>query len=106
MVIANLNFYFEILCFHWKIGIYYYVKLDISFLFGFPLSKDTAEANFALSGKTIRCIQKYIASVRDLKRGIAAALHKKWSFPLRISLGDVTKSPGNCGFSHIYWRNP
>ena len=29
------------------------------------------------------------------------ALHKKWSFPLRISLVDVNKSAGNYGFNHI-----
>ena len=34
------------------------------------------------------------------------ALHKKWSFPLKISSVNVTKSAGNCGFGHIYWRNP
>ena len=34
------------------------------------------------------------------------ALHEKWSFPLRISPVDVTKSAGNCGFGYIYWRNP
>ena len=28
--------------------------------------------------------------------------HKKLSFPLRISLVNVTKSAGNCGFGHIY----
>ena len=33
-------------------------------------------------------------------------LHKKWSFPLRISSVNVTKSAGNCIFGHIYWRNP
>ena len=32
-------------------------------------------------------------------------LQKKWSFPWRISSVNVTKSPGNCGFGHIYWRN-
>ena len=32
--------------------------------------------------------------------------HKKWSFPLRIFSVNVTKSTGNCGFGHIYWRNP
>ena len=31
---------------------------------------------------------------------------KKWSFSLRISLVNVTKSTGNRGFGHIYWRNP
>ena len=33
-------------------------------------------------------------------------LHKKWSFPLRISLVNVTKSAVSGGFGHIYWRNP
>ena len=33
-------------------------------------------------------------------------MRKKWSFPLRISLVNVPKSTRNCGFGHIYWRNP
>ena len=33
-------------------------------------------------------------------------LHKKWSFPLRISPVNVTKFVVSCGFGHIYWRNP
>ena len=35
----------------------------------------------------------------------AQTLQKKWSFPLRISSVNATKSAGNCGFGHIYWRN-
>ena len=31
---------------------------------------------------------------------------KKWSFSLRISWVNVTNSAGNCGFGHIYSRNP
>ena len=31
---------------------------------------------------------------------------QKWSFPLKISSVNVTKSAENCGFGHIYWRNP
>ena len=34
------------------------------------------------------------------------ALHKKWSFPLRISWVNAIKSTVSCGFGHIYWRNP
>ena len=36
------------------------------------------------------------------------ALHytKNEYFALRISSVNVTESPGNCGFGHIYWRNP
>ena len=33
-------------------------------------------------------------------------LHKKWRFSSRISSVNMTKSAGNCGFGHIYWRNP
>ena len=33
-------------------------------------------------------------------------LHKKWSFPLRVSSGNMNKSAESCGFGHIYWRNP
>ena len=34
------------------------------------------------------------------------SLHKKWSFPLKISSVNVTKSAGTCAFGHIYWRSP
>ena len=34
------------------------------------------------------------------------SLHRKWSFPLKIYSVSVTKSAGNCGFGHIYCRNP
>ena len=30
---------------------------------------------------------------------------QKWSFPLRISSVNVTKSAGICGFGHIDWKN-
>ena len=33
------------------------------------------------------------------------ALHKKWSFPFKISSVNVTKSAVSCVFAHIYWRN-
>ena len=49
-----------------------------------------------------------VSTRQNLPRSIKACLflHKKWSFPLRISSVNVTKSVGNCGFGHIYWRNP
>ena len=31
---------------------------------------------------------------------------KKWSFLLKISSLNVSKSAENCGIGHIYWRNP
>ena len=33
-------------------------------------------------------------------------LHKIWNFPLRIFSVYITKSAGNCGFVHVYWKNP
>ena len=33
-------------------------------------------------------------------------LHKKWSFWLRVSSVNVTKSAEICGFGRIYWNNP
>ena len=47
-----------------------------------------------------------IFTVERLAASIYFSQHKKWSFPLRISLVNVTKSVGNCWFGHIYWRNP
>ena len=41
-----------------------------------------------------------------VEESLVHTIHKKWSFPLRISPINVTKSPGNCGFGHIYCRNP
>ena len=32
--------------------------------------------------------------------------HKKWSFPLKMSSANATKSAVSCGFGHIYLRNP
>ena len=51
------------------------------------------------------CIQKRdkcVSLLRNAKKkycGWEKTLHKRWSFPLRIS-------SENCGFGHIYWRNP
>ena len=45
------------------------------------------------------------SSVSELTNA-QSALHKKWSFPLRISSVIVTKSEVFCGFGQIYWRNP
>ena len=38
--------------------------------------------------------------------GYWLTLHKKWSFPLRISSANMPNTTGNWGFGHIYRRNP
>ena len=50
----------------------------------------------------------YAALIYIKKRLLEAVFtrHKKWSFSLRISLVNVTKSVGNYGFDHISWGNP
>ena len=34
------------------------------------------------------------------------SMHKKWSFPLKISSANVSKCTVSCGCGHIYCRNP
>ena len=41
-----------------------------------------------------------------VKPTLQKSLLKKWNFSLRISSVNLTKSAGNCGFGHIYRRNP
>ena len=47
-----------------------------------------------------------ILMVTKLVMVLIKTLLKKLSFPLRVSSVNVTKSAENCGFGHIYWRNP
>ena len=53
------------------------------------------------------CFKKFSWHVsNNLASNLNLSLHKIWSFPLRISSVNVTKSAFSCGFGHIYWRNP
>ena len=45
-----------------------------------------------------------IWSKKRVKICILFKLHKKLSFPLRISSISMNKSRGNCRFGHIYWK--
>ena len=36
----------------------------------------------------------------------SSTLHKKTKFFIKDFFKNVIKSAGNCGFGHIYWRNP
>ena len=55
----------------------------------------------ALKGLTYLYSETFCCSQR-----VIITLHKKWSFPLRISSVNVTKSAVSCGSGHIYWRRP
>ena len=56
------------------------------------------------------CSTKFCQNLRKKVRVLLVrkcyTAQKKWSFPSRISSVNVTKSSGNCGFGHFYWRNP
>ena len=55
--------------------------------------------------KCKKCLNSCESWIRFLRPSNVVSLHKKWSFPLRISSINVTKSTGNCEFGQIYWRN-
>ena len=59
--------------------------------------KDTLDLLYIVRAGTFLTLNKQVKNM---------TLHKKWSFPFGISPVNVTKSAGNCGFGHIYWRNP
>ena len=52
------------------------------------------------------CMKYIINTAQNDQSIILMTLHKRWSFPLRISSVNVTKFAGTHGFRHIYWRNP
>ena len=54
------------------------------------------------NNKTYICVN---LTIEIHNKKVETALHKKWSFPLRISSVSVTKSAVSCIFDHIYWRN-
>ena len=66
------------------------------------LSTRMGKEKFVLNLKYIH--SKMLSGLRKFVPKIS--MHKKWSFSLRVSSVNVTKSAGNCGFSHIDWRNP
>ena len=74
----------------------------------FHFSLQCLQSNMKASHYIKKC-KKYLNSceswIRFLRPNIVVSLHKKWSFPLRISSINVTKSTGNCEFGQIYWRN-
>ena len=54
------------------------------------------------------CLHCFMSENMDTKwiNKVAITLHKKWNFPLRISLVNMTKSTDFCAFGHINWKNP
>ena len=76
------------------------------------------ELHFCKNRRRFKCFTDVLKSnhidteIRSLKPMLSIillkinSLHKKWSFPLRISSVNMTKSAVSCGSGQIYWRNP
>ena len=77
-----------------------------------PIMEPCSNEFWSQIGSAIQRLLDYTSETTHLDNNIIfsffslAALHKKWSFPLRIFPVNVIKSAGNCGLGHIYWRNP
>ena len=84
--------------------------LDYSkcYLSAFYLSLFVSRKNWLSLDVMIKVVKegKFIKSKLAVVSSVVLLLHKKWCFLLKIYLVNVTKSVGNCGFGHIYWRNP
>ena len=96
--------------FYTILGLY----VEIDFIWGI-FNKEfliISEGSKKSIGKKVQYINKHNTSIRKYIKNILVeseqqlSLHKKWSFPLRISSVNVTKSSDSCGSGHIYLRNP
>ena len=66
-----------------------------------------SEWNTFKSNKHVRAVFSYQSFFfNKYRKNPHKTLHKKWSFPFRVSSVNVTKSADSCGFGHICWRNP
>ena len=61
---------------------------------------------FTLISKGWNLLIRLYGMITNSQLLFALTLHKKWSFPLRISSVNVTKSAGDCGLGYIYWTHP
>ena len=61
--------------------------------------------SFSFKGSFIVTRRIYDSDMSEMGFAMQFTLHKKWSFPLRISSVNVTKSAVSFGFGHIDWRN-
>ena len=59
-----------------------------TFIFTFPKSKNIYKGKVRIFNFS--------------EKSLLTSLYKKWSFPLKISAVNVTKSPVSYGYGHIY----
>ena len=73
----------------------------------FTISKHSSKQRLLVATGIQRIvILNYIEYLVNLSICYRFTMHKQWSFSLRISSVNVTKSAFSCGFGHIYWRKP
>ena len=74
------------------------------------LCKKGVLKNFAIFTEKHLCWSLFaglqVCDFINKRHQLLCSLHKKLSFPLRISSVNVTKSAVSCRFGHIYQRNP
>ena len=81
-----------------------YLLWDAAVLW-FPLLHNFIQEGMNLDSAVWDNENLWHCSCLKLKLNVVS-IYKKWSFSLRIAWVNVTKSAGNYGFGHIYWRNP
>ena len=75
---------------------YKWTKCFVPFLKLFTSNNYAVKDSFGFAKDITQQSSKLFTAFLDV------ALHKKWSFPLRISSVNVTKSEISYGFGHIY----
>ena len=107
-IISSSQIFWSLFC--WQFYIFT-AKIFISYnalYVNIAFSKDT-EVNIILVFATpfsLSLIFSLLKGFTDIMKMEKNTQHKKWSFPLRISSVNVSKSAVSCGFGRIYRRNP
>ena len=60
---------------------------------------------YSLAKKVLESRKLILLFHMSSTRGLPSTA-QKWSFPLRISSVNMSKSTVSCGFGHIHWKNP
>ena len=120
---GNIYIYIYIYIYYLHIPIYYtplknwVQQLILSNVLTFPQSKypnpflmhfwsKTLLDNKLEGGVQIFSMKKILKKFRKFQESQPKSVHKKWSFPLRSSLVNLTRPAASGGFGHIYWINP
>ena len=106
-IISSSQIFWSLYC--WQFYIFT-AKIFISYnalYVNIAFSKDTGKYNISICNTFQFAINILVVEgFTDIMKMEKNTQHKKWSFPLRISSVNVSKSAVSCGFGRIYRRNP